>query len=593
MRKTYGPAPAAFLLIIAATWLAFFALRLLAPSQLMDDDQERPSSYALDSAVNGHWIVQTDDSGDITSKPPLNTWLIAAGMKALGNGSLLALALPSGLSVLACALIILFAGQRFFGGAAGFFGASAYLLSMTGVRQLLLIRTDPLFSFTVTGMLILCLYAAMGRVSWLWFWLAAGLSSLTKGPLGLLLMLGVVPVIGFELIAKRRGKESVATTPDFTENMAGVGVFLLIAGGWFLAAYISAGHALIDKMIGQELVGHAIESSKGERIGGGLWKPALYFLTRFAPWSLLIAPVAWRFVRKPAASSEERFAERIFGAFFLFGLIIFSLSPHQRADHLYPLLPAFALLAGRVLADWIPTPGRRFFRLYVIGVVFIFCAFAAYYFIVRPYDEAVQRSIFAEEFARELKKERPGDFPYIFADVPYAVQFNLGVMRLEAKKKDAARILDGPHPAFVITSDEDKLRDSCGDPERLRIVTSWPPKDADGIHYSSHPYLPFTKKKTDAFLFLVTNQPAESQDASLATRMGPLQVVANRARIDSMKDDSIAFTVLEDYGAVEFLNDGDRPARIRVEMKRGDAVHVFRRTIAPGERWIADELATR
>ena len=59
------------------------AMRVDDPSNLMDNDQQRPAAYAMDVAVNGQWIVQHDDSGDVASKPPLYPWLAGLSIMAV------------------------------------------------------------------------------------------------------------------------------------------------------------------------------------------------------------------------------------------------------------------------------------------------------------------------------------------------------------------------------------------------------------------------------------------------------------------------------------------------------------------------------
>ncbi|HEY5909861.1 MAG TPA: hypothetical protein VJA21_04575, partial [Verrucomicrobiae bacterium] len=59
------------LLFLFTATLLLFAIRFTAPPDLMDRDQERPAAYILDVLRHGHWLVQTDLRGQITSKPPL------------------------------------------------------------------------------------------------------------------------------------------------------------------------------------------------------------------------------------------------------------------------------------------------------------------------------------------------------------------------------------------------------------------------------------------------------------------------------------------------------------------------------------------
>src|SRR5713226_8175934 len=72
-------------LIVSLTAIILFTLRLTAPPNLLDQDQERPASYVLDVVKNGNWLCQRDLNGEITSKPPLYTWLAALVAMARGQ----------------------------------------------------------------------------------------------------------------------------------------------------------------------------------------------------------------------------------------------------------------------------------------------------------------------------------------------------------------------------------------------------------------------------------------------------------------------------------------------------------------------------
>ena len=73
----FGSARGQFV-VIFITWLLIFLLRITGPSELLDNDQQRPAAYLMDLLVNGDWMVQTDPSGEIASKPPLSIWIIRA-----------------------------------------------------------------------------------------------------------------------------------------------------------------------------------------------------------------------------------------------------------------------------------------------------------------------------------------------------------------------------------------------------------------------------------------------------------------------------------------------------------------------------------
>ncbi len=182
--------PAVLLAILVSIWLSLFLLRYSAPSDLLDKDQERPAAYMADAALNGNWIVQVDDHGNICSKPPVYTWIGAGLILLTGSINDFALYFPSALGVLGCCLIVWFLGVRRFGALVAFLGGSALLLSALGIRILYLARTDAMFAFATLLTAFLGYRAWQKKSSWIWFWLAATLATLTKGPLGLVLATG-------------------------------------------------------------------------------------------------------------------------------------------------------------------------------------------------------------------------------------------------------------------------------------------------------------------------------------------------------------------------------------------------------------------
>src|SRR5258707_23894 len=108
-----GWVPSAAAVAIVAALL--FTLRLTAPPNLLDQDQERPASYVLDVVKNGNWLCQRDLSGDITSKPPLYTWLCAIATQPFGRINLFALYLPGALAGFGIGWLLFHFGRVSFG----------------------------------------------------------------------------------------------------------------------------------------------------------------------------------------------------------------------------------------------------------------------------------------------------------------------------------------------------------------------------------------------------------------------------------------------------------------------------------------------
>lgn len=453
-------------LLLFLLWLALFIARMTAPSDLMDNDQERPAAYVMDCAVNGHWSCQRDSSGEVMSKPPLYTWLAALFTLAAGRASLWALYLPGALAVLGTVWLLFAFGEKLFGRGAGFWAALGYLLSITTYKQLALARTDPVFTFTVFASALLAFRAWREGRGWAWFWLAAAAATLAKGPLGVLFAAGGLLAALWEKKTHATGERDEAPRASLVLHwgqLAGVALFFAVTGGWFFAAWFREGKDFIDKIILRELFGHALDSPDTEFKWWRFSEPFLYFLSRFAPWSLLACAGFRRAIRKPAPDTPARSFERFLACYFFFGLILLSAASHKRADLNFPLLPAAALLAGREIARWIET--RRPARLIPVAagvVVVAIAALGVYSHVIRARDPKVLLTAQVREFADSLRAEAGENFQLEYLDAPYALQFFLNTMRRNVSFETARDLLTAPAPAYVVAKNLDRFEKSTG-----------------------------------------------------------------------------------------------------------------------------------
>lgn len=468
-------------LLITAMWLSLFLVRITAPPDLLDKDQERPAAYMLDAVQNGHWIVQRDDFQalpefsvrSVCSKPPLYTWTGALLTVAFGRISVWSLYLPTGLAVLGSCLLIWAIGRRHFGALAGFLAAAFLLFSAPGNRMLCLARTDSLFTCLVTATWILAFSAWLRGRGWTWFWFAAAATTLTKGPLGV-----VFAATG--LLAwfwERRDDPGVPWNFRF---MPGLVLFLLLAGGWILLAYGELGSLLVQKMIGSELVGKSVNwNSTGQFPGKSLYKPLLYLLSRFLPWSLLAGVAVWRTWRQPAAEPAARRLERFLTCLILADLVLLGLGAHQRGDLVFPLLPATALLAGREAARWLP--GRFAWRRLALAAVVAWAAVGAgffwYYHVAQARNPVVIQTVGLRQLAAQLEARLGPRPPILFTDAPFALQFYLNTMRPRLSLADAAQCLAATTPVMVAVQDPKSLRGLLAPGVALHEVARWPATD--------------------------------------------------------------------------------------------------------------------
>ena len=474
--------PYVFLLILVSIWASLFLIRWTAPSDLLDKDQERPAAYMADAALNGHWIVQVDDHGRVCSKPPVYTWLGAGLIRLAGKINAFALYFPSALGVLGCCILMWHFGGRYFGYPAAFLGASFLLLSPIGIRILYLARTDALFSFATLLTAFIGYGCRCRNWNWVWFWLAAALSTLTKGPLGLVLAGGgLIGLIGAAPEIRRTSRAG---------HLVGVLLYIILCGGWLWLAYLQLGDAVIDKLIGRELYGHT--NWRSDRFSFNYFFiviPSLFFFSRFFPWSIPAVWGLWNVWKKPADDPQERLFERFVAAYFGFGVLLFSVFPHQRADHLFPLLPAAGLLAGRQVVHWFSLrKGQRYILPSILGFWLLFgVGFSVYYFKIDPATNPwFARTAGVQQLAARFQ-ERIGDTAHLqFVDVPYGLQFYLNTMKPRISYKKAARLLNGNDTVFVAVRSMAALKKCLPPNASLHMVIRWPQAGSDFIYLVSN-----------------------------------------------------------------------------------------------------------
>lgn len=557
-----GPlAPVAAVGLLAAVALALFALRLSLPSHLDDRGIPLYAAWVLDAVQNGRWIVPLNEQGALVTKPPLYVWLAALPTLAAGRASPVALLLPSMLATLGTATVIYFLGRRVMEPRAGLFAGLMYLLCAAGAAQIALARPDPVFTFTVTAAAALALRAwQLGR-GWTWFWLAAAAATLAKGPLGVVLAAGGLLAAVWERVTGRR-------RPLRGSHALGLALFVVIAGGWFLLAYLAEGHRLIDRMIVGELVRHAVEDRTGSGPGHAAYVQPLTVLWSFAPWSLIAVPALWRVCRRPAPDDEDRRVERFLLCWFATGLILLSLAPHQELRHLFPILPPFALLAGSELSRRLPTlRPAALARAVAVGALVSLAAIGVAYHTLRDDRSRVVNTRGVERLARTIREQVGLEFPLVHVDTPFAFQLYLNTVTPLTSAADAAALLRRPAAAFVAVRDLDAVTEALGPGgPRLHEVARWP---ATG----------------DAYLRVVSNHPRLEWAEDVAALFPPVLVELHAMRLVRRRGETFVLAAATQAARVAFTNQGVEALALRVRIVGPGAEVAQARVLAPGARW--------
>jgi 4-amino-4-deoxy-L-arabinose transferase-like glycosyltransferase len=451
--------------LAVATIVALMFIISLTGLPNLADNERRIAEYIRDIVQNSNWLCQCDAAGDIASKPPAYSWLAALASLPFEHLNRFTLYFPSALGTVATAVLIVVIGRKQFGQTAGLLAGLAYVLSPMADKQLNMARYDALFAFPVTLGTWFAFRAWQQGRGWTLFWLAGAAATMVKGPLGVFLAAS-------GLLAALWEWRSRHALPIRGNHLPGIGLFLLICGGWLFLAWLQMGQPVLDKLIGRELVGHAL----GEKSSGpGFYKPVQNFLVVFAPWSLAACVAFWRILRQPSAQPEERRFERFLFCQIAAGLVTFSMAGHQRDRLIFPLIPAAALLAGREMARWLATwPLRRIYRMSAAAAVMGLAGIFIYHHLILGTHRDVQRSVAMREMAAHLEREMPtGSF--LCVDTPFALTHYLGGRARHVSLDEAARVLGATDRAVVGIRNLGALRERAKG-VALHEVARWPAK---------------------------------------------------------------------------------------------------------------------
>src|SRR2546423_5711974 len=174
--------------IITILWAAIF-LPALGSTEIKGEEGRRIEP-AVEMLETGDWLVPHFNGRPYLRKPPLVNWMIALSFKTFGVRNEWTARLPSVLSVLALALVIVGVGSGWLGAECALMAAIFSLVNAGMLEKGRLAEIEALY-ISLYGIAITCWLSwwAQGRSPWL-TWLVPsvflGLGLLAKAPLHLL-----------------------------------------------------------------------------------------------------------------------------------------------------------------------------------------------------------------------------------------------------------------------------------------------------------------------------------------------------------------------------------------------------------------------
>jgi hypothetical protein len=304
-------------------------------------------------------------------------------------------------------------------------------------------------------------------------------------------------------------------------------------------------------MIGKELVGHAVSNRHGNLPGTLFYQPPLYFLARAAPWSLFAWWGFWRVWNKPAGNTLERRFERFLFSWFFTGLFIFCMAPQQRGDHLWPILPAGALLAGRELSRLTARFRPMFVQAGTAVLAALFVAgFAFYYFGPNARSLNVEQTVALQQLARQAEAEFGREFPLTQVGGWIKLQMHLNTLRPTVACEQGAALLRGPEPALLAVDDLEKMEAArqAGDPPFFILLPR-----------------PGTPNRSP--ICIIANRRTWSPTNAFAFYFGPLLVRASGAQLLGATERGFCFKDLQGPGWISFTNESPQPRTVRLRIE--------------------------
>jgi 4-amino-4-deoxy-L-arabinose transferase-like glycosyltransferase len=577
------------------TAAAMFIIAVTGQPDLLDNER-RVGAYILDAMQNGHWMAQRDATGDPMSKPPLLTWLAATASLLAGGLSRFTIYLPSALATLGVGLLLFKAGRERFGWVAGLLAGATYLISPMGKEIIQTARYDGLLALPVLLTALAAFRAWTTGRRWTWFWLAAAFGTMVKGPHV------AIPLGAMGLLAAFWEWRSGSPLRPRGHHWMGIGLFLLICGGWYFLGYREMGPDLPAKILGRELVRHAIKGGSGEGIGVKFWEPTVAFFSLFLPWSLVAILALWRVVKHPSADLDERRFERFLFCWFIGGLILFSAAAHQRSRLIFPIMPALALLTGRelarLLALWKPAWDARAVVRLVAGVtVFVLSFLLIYHHILLRRSNAVQRTLAIKKLADDLRRDVGAQFPLTYMGRNpsglnlFPLQFYLNTVRSHVTPEQAAELLRSPTPAFVVVGKVKDRTDEGAEPPadpltvlKARLGTNAPP-----LHE-----LAVCADGDRVLMRIVSNHPRLEWPAHTVSQTDDLRVEARDARLRHVSDGEMWFERTAAGGAIVVSNLSTNEAQpLCIRLTGQGSEQTVNRLLEPGQIWRSDEATAK
>ena len=207
----------------------------------------------------------------------------------------------------------------------------------------------------------------LSRLAFLGAFVFAGVSTLGKGPAGLLLP---VACAGVYVLVTGRFRDLTRM-----ELVVGLAVVVCVAAPWYLAMHVRHGPQFIDRLIVHDMwkraLTHVHDTNEGDDTSFRFYVWQLGYA--LFPWTGLVPAAIVSFARRPDDDREARGDASIFLAtWFVFAFALFSGMLTKFHHYIFPAVPPAAMLVGVLCDRWLSARTKPLaFGLSALGGVLI------------------------------------------------------------------------------------------------------------------------------------------------------------------------------------------------------------------------------
>jgi len=302
-------------------------------------------------------------------KPILYYFLLAVMFKFFGVSAAMARFWSAAFGIIGVVLTY-FLGKKIYGRSAGFIAAVILATSLEYLSLSRAVLTDIAFSALLSVSLAFFYFGYLNsekRMGWfLLSFISAGLATLTKGPIGIILPLFIILL--FVLFS---GELKLFFS---REILMGLVAFIVIALPWYWSTYGKFGQQFIDEFFIRDNINRFFYVAEHKDNNTWYYYPTTT-LAGFLPWSLFLIAGLFKLPWRKSVASDENKGVWFLCCWIVVIFIFFSLAKSKLISYVFPVFPALAIITAGYFERLIKNREGKLSISFMLAVFFLAALF--------------------------------------------------------------------------------------------------------------------------------------------------------------------------------------------------------------------------